>query len=200
MSLDTFANFKAAIADKLARSDLTSQIVDCITLFEAEASYELFRMRGTETTTTLTPTSGSVSLPADYLGWRRLTWTGTTRVELEYVHPSILQAYYATAPTDTPRMFTIEGTTLKIRPVDGTSLEFDYFAKTPALSSSLNWLFTNKVDCYWAGTLEQVYLYVEDTDNAVVWATKKQGIYETIKKQRFREDGGLTIRVMGATP
>lgn len=200
MPFTTNTELKAAVADQLARSDLTTQIVDFIALFECEAARELFKMRPTETSTTLTPASGSVALPSDYMGWRRVTWTGSNRVELEYVHPSILQAYYPSTPAGTPAIFTIEGTTLKVRPTSVTSLEFDYFAKTGALASGLNWLFTNHSDCYYFGALEQAYLFTKDVDNAGVWAAKKQSVYDSIKKQRFREDGALSIKVMGYTP
>ena len=55
MSVNSYASIQALIADALARTDLTNQIVDAITLFEAEAAYELFRTRGTETRTILVP-------------------------------------------------------------------------------------------------------------------------------------------------
>jgi hypothetical protein len=42
MALDNYADFQAAIADQIVRTDLTNQIIDCITLFEVEASRELF--------------------------------------------------------------------------------------------------------------------------------------------------------------
>lgn len=200
MPFTTNSELKAVIADQLARPDLTTQIIDFIALFECEAARELFKMRPTETSTTLTPSSGSVALPSDYMGWRRVTWTGSNRVELEYVHPSILQAYYPSIPAGTPAIFTIEGTTLKVRPTSVTSLEFDYFAKTGALASGLNWLFTNHSDCYYYGSLEQAYLFTKDPEQAGPWAAKKQTVYDSIKKQRFREDGALSIKVMGATP
>ncbi len=59
MSLDTYANFQAAIADHLIRTDLTTQIVDCITLFEAEAANELFRQRNQQNLTILHPVTFS---------------------------------------------------------------------------------------------------------------------------------------------
>lgn len=282
MSLDTYANFQAAIADQLARSDLTSQIIDCITLFEAEASYQLFRTRGTEKTTILIPTApaainvtnaasngsglirltitststlatgnevsvaqvggtseangswiitvidgtnidlqgstflnaytsggtvqlpqGTCQLPSDYLAWRRVTWTGSPNSNLEYVHPATLSVEFPTflpvVEISMPRVFTIEGTTFKVQPVDSTPLEFDYFAKTTALSSSLNWLFTNRVDCYWNGVLEQVYSYLKDYTQAGIYQTKKLNIYDEIRTQRFREDGILAIRPQGSS-
>jgi hypothetical protein len=282
VSLDTYANFQAAIADQLARSDLTTQIVDCIALFEAEASFELFRNRRIEKTTILVPSNpaavnvtgaanngsglirltvdststfttndegsvssvggtteadgtwlvtvisgttmdlqgstftntytnggtaqapqGRVSLPTDYMGWRRLTWTGNPHSDVQYVHPSIFSISFPTfmpiALTGIPRQFTIEGTYIKTVPVDGTPLEFDYFASTPALSSSLNWLFTNRVDAYWNGVLEQVYRYMKDYEQASQYQQSKSTIFQEIKMQRFREDGQLAIRVQGSS-
>lgn len=286
MALDNYVDFQAAIADQLARVDLTTQIVDCITLFEAEASNQLFRMRLAEKTTILIPENpavltitsianngsglaritvtapvqsttitgtevsigltsnyngtwditlispmvfdlqgstyiatetsgaaqepqGQVALPSDYLGWRNLTWTGSPEYPLEYVTPDVFVNEYPNSTTpgltaDKPKVFTIEGMTLKIMPVDTTPLELDYFGRNAALSSSLNWLFTNHVDCYWAGTLEQVYSYLKDYNQAGIYQQKKKSCFDEIKTQQFREAGSLRIRPQGfsygATP
>ncbi len=201
MPFTTYVELNAAIADQLARSDLTAQIPDFVTLFEAEANRELFRHRLTETSTTLTPSAGDVALPSDYMGWRRVTWTGSPVVELNYVHPSMLKAYYPTSPAGIPAMFTIEGSTLKVRPVDDTSdIDLGYFAKPAALSSSLNWLMTNNPDAYFFGALEQAYLWIKDTDQAAPWSAKKAAVYTSIKTQNFRNAGALAVRVFGQTP
>jgi hypothetical protein len=199
MSFSTYADLKSQIADYLARNDLTSNIPDFITLFEAVAVRRL-RVRPMETSTNLTPSSGSVALPSDYLSWRRVTWTGSNRVDLEYVHPSILQAYYPTSPSDTPAMFTIEGSTLKVRPVDATALEFDYLAKTGALSSALQWLYTNHFDLYLSGSLAEAYRFCKNYDQAPVWEQKRDQIFSEITLANFREQGHLVIRPMAYTP
>lgn len=201
MAFTTYAALNAAIADQLARGDLTTQIPDFVTLFEADAARNLFRMRLTETSTNLTPASGSVALPSDYMGWRRVTWVGSSiRNDLSYVPPTVLQILYPTTSSGTPQVFTIEGSTLKIRPTDTSTIEFDYYAKTGALSSSLNWLFTNHPDAYFAGSLEQAYLFVKDTPNAAVWSAKKSAVFADIKLLNFREHGALTISPTGPTP
>lgn len=199
MALATYANLQSVIADQLARSDLTAQIPDFITLFEAVAARKL-RVRSMETSTNLTPSSGSVALPSDYLAWRRVTWTGSNRAELEYVHPSILQAYFPTTPSDTPRMFTIEGSTLKVRPVDDTILEFDYFAKNAALSGALNWLYTNNPDVYLFGALTEAYAFTKDYEQAAVWKARRDEIFSEISLQNFRNAGAMAIRTMSCTP
>ena len=130
MSLTSYTELQQAIADWLERADLATRIPDFIALLEAAANRRL-RVRQQEASTTLTPSDGAVALPADYLMWRRVTWTGSNRVDLQYVHPSYLQAAYPSSPSDVPRIFTIEGSTMKVRPVDNTALEFDYFQKVP---------------------------------------------------------------------
>jgi len=47
--------------------------------------------------------------------------------------------------------------------------------------------------------LEQVYTYVHDYEQAAVYRNKKAEIFDEIKKQRFREDGELTIRPWGSS-
>lgn len=199
MALATYADLRASVADYLARSDLTSQIVDHIVIFETVANRRL-RVRQMETTATLTPSAGSASLPADYLAWRRVTWTGSTRVELEYLHPSLLQAYYPSTPADIPQFFTIEGSTLKVRPTDGTGLEFDYWQKITALASGANWLFTAYPDIYLFGTLAESYMMVKDFDSAQAYKARRDELFDEIDKLSRKTSGPSAVRLFGQTP
>jgi hypothetical protein len=167
MSITTYAELQAAIGNWLDHGLFAARIPEFIALFEAAANRRL-RVREQEATATLTPSSGAVALPADYLAWRRVTWTGSPRVELQYVHPSYLQAAYPSSPTDVPRIFTIEGTTLKIRPLDGTPLELDYFQKVPALSDAApsNWLLAAHPDVYLFGSLVEAEMFGVNDERA----------------------------------
>src|ERR1700704_269666 len=165
MPVTTFSELKSAVASWLARDDLSANIPDFIALFEAAANRRL-RVRQMETVASLIPSAGAATLPTDYLGWRRGTWAGASRRELEYVHPSYLQAAFPDASSGTPRLFTIEGSTLKIRPTDGTALEFGYFQKMPALSDAApsNWLLTAHPDLYLFGALTEAQGFNVDPD------------------------------------
>lgn len=196
MALATYDDLKTSIASWLARDDLTSRLDDFVTLFEASANRRL-RVRQQETSTTLTPSSGSVSLPSDYLAWRRVTWTGSPRVDLEYVHPSVLQAYYPDADEGTPKIFTIEGSTLKVRPVSDTSLEFDYFEKIDALSSGVNWLYSAYPDVYLFGSLVEAEMFNKDPDMAALWKARRDELFEEIERLSRKTSGPASIRVMG---
>ena len=292
MPVSSYATIQALIADVLARSDLSSQTQDAITLFEAEAAYELFRTRGTETRTILVPSNpqsltitgaaagtggviqityttistnptlatgnivniqsvggtteadgswvitvvnstnftlnGSVfvnaytsggtiqqdlgfcTLPSDYMGWSRVTFTGVPQQDLEYVAPGVFDQEFPTnfqpvITTSIPEVFTVEAGFLKILPVNPTPLEFLYWQKTPALSSSFNWLATNRPDAYVVGALEKLYGYwIKDFNQAEAYGRKKTEIFNQIKMQRFREFNNLRIRAdrstYGATP
>lgn len=199
MSFSTYADLQTNVASWLARDDLTTQIPDFITLFEAAACRKL-KVRPMETSTSLTPSSGVAALPTGYLGWRRVTWSGSPTRNLEYRHPALLQMMYPDGAAGTPSDFTIEGSNLKIRPTDNTAIEFDYFAKTAAVSGSLNWLYTNHPDAYLAGTLVEAYLFNKDPDNAAVWLPRRDAAFQEISMLNFNEQGPMAISVAGPTP
>jgi hypothetical protein len=208
MAITTYTELQTAIGNWLDHSLFTTRVPEFIALFEACANRKL-RARQMEISTNLTPSSGSVALPSDYLSWRRVTWTGSTRVELEYVHPSYLQAAYPTSPVDVPRIFTIEGSTLKVRPLDTTPLEFDYFQKIPALASvapadgtQTNWLLAAHPDLYLFGSLVEAEMFGVNDERAPIWKARRDEIFDEIDKLQHKTRGGApgAVRVMGVTP
>jgi hypothetical protein len=201
MSITTYAELQAAVGNWLDHSLFAARIPEFIALFEAAANRRL-RVREQEATATLTPVSGAVALPTDYLAWRRLTWTGSPRVELQYVHPSYLQAAYPSSPTDVPRIFSIEGATLKIRPLDGTPLELDYFQKIPALSDAApsNWLLAAHPDVYLFGSLVEAEMFGVNDERAPAWKARRDEIFDEIEKLANKTRGAGAMRVMGVTP
>jgi hypothetical protein len=196
MAITTYGELKAVVANWLAREDLGTAIPDFVALFEAAANRRL-RVRQMEISATLTPADGAAALPADYLMWRRVTWTGGRRRELDYVHPSYLQAAFDAA-AGTPRVFTIEGATLKIRPIDGGALELDYFQKIPALSDAqpANWLLAAHPDLYLFGALVEAEAFNKDADKAALWKLRRDEILAEIETLGGKSRAGA-IRVMG---
>jgi hypothetical protein len=199
MAFTTYANLTANIATWLARSDLTDNIPDFITLFEAHAARKL-RVRPMETAVTLVTSAGSVALPSGYLGFKRVTWLGSTQVELTYKHPTMLKALYPAGASGTPADFTIEGSTLKVRPIDDTGVELLYFAKNAALSSALNWLYNNHPDAFLFGAMCEAKLFLEDFEGAALWKSRRDEVLDEIKLLNFREPGALQMQVYGQTP
>ena len=203
MSIATYAELRTAVENWLDHTLFTARVPEFIALFEAAANRRL-RVRQQEASSALTPSSGTVALPGDYLAWRRVTWTGSPRVELQYVHPSYLQAAYPSSPADVPRIFTIEGSTLKVRPVDGAALEFDYFQKISPLSSGAdsgtNWLLAAHPDLYLFGALVEAEMFGVNDERAPVWKTRRDEIFDEIEKLSNKTRGAGAIRVTGVTP
>ena len=134
MAITTYAELQTSMESWLGHTLYTDQLPDFITVFEAAANRRL-RTRYQETTATITTSSGAGSLPSDYLAWRRVTWQGSTRVELEWIEPDYLQMSYPTDSQGVPQAFTIEGSTLYARPIDDTaSITID--RKSTRLNSS----------------------------------------------------------------
>ena len=201
MAITTYAELKTAADNWLDHTLFTARVPEFIALFEATANRRL-RVREQEASATLTPSSGSVALPADYLAWRRVTWMGSVRVELQYVHPSYLQAAYPSSPSDVPRIFTIEGSTLKVRPVNNTPLEFEYFQKIAALSDSAssNWLLAAHPDLYLFGALVEAEMFGVNDERAPLWKARRDEIFDEIEKLSDKTRGAGAMRVMGVTP
>jgi len=201
MSISNFSELKQAGESWLDHQLFTARVPDFITLFEATANRRL-RVRQQETSTTLTPSSGSATLPADYLSWRRVTWIADPGRDLEYVHPSYLQAAYPTSPQGAPTVFTIEGSTLKVRPVDDTGLDFLYFQKIPSLSDAAptNWLLTAHPDLYLFGLLVEAEMFGVNDPRGALWASRRDSIFDEIEKLSNKTRGAGAIRLMQATP
>ena len=204
MAITTYAELQTAIGNWMERTDLSSRLPEFIAMFEAALNREL-RVRQQITSTTLSPSSGSATLPTDYLMWKRVTWAGSTKRELEYVDPSYFQSAYPDSPSDTPRFFTIEGSTLRIVPLDTTSLTFVYAQKVPSLATTdPNWFLTAHPDAYLFGSLAAAKTMTvgEDSRGAAIaeFAVVVNGIAAELNRLTFVQDGPAMIRPYGSTP
>jgi recombination endonuclease VII len=201
MAITNYSELKTAVENWLDHSLFSARVPEFIALFEATANRRL-RVRQQEATAMLIPSAGAAALPADYLAWRRVTWTGSPRVELEYAHPSYLQAAYPTSPADVPRFFTIEGSALKVRPIDNAPLEFDYFQRIAALSDAAptNWLLTAHPDLYLFGALVEAEMFGVNDERAPKWKARRDEIFDEIEKLSNRTRGAGAARLMGPTP
>jgi hypothetical protein len=199
VSLSTYADLQTQVANWLARDDLTSYIPDMITLFEAAACRRL-KVRSMETTASITTTAGVGTLPTDFLGYRRVTWTGQPTTELSYVAPSLFKYDTPYSVDGTPQEFTIEGTSISINPVDDTGLQILYTQRTAAVSGTLNWLYTNHPDAYLFGTLAEANAFNKDIESAGLWKARRDEVFQEISMLDFNERQGMAVRVMGATP
>lgn len=164
MSIATYTDLKAAIANWLHRSDLTSVIPDFIAL--AESEFNRRNLMGQVTTTTLSVSNVSTALPSGWGGVKSVTVSayGLNR-DLDQVDEQIIRTYNISGY---PKHYAIAGNNLLIAPVpDGTyTVNLTYWAKIDALSDTnpTNWLLTAYPDLYlWRGVVEGAR-YTRDND------------------------------------
>ena len=194
-------SLQAAVIKWMARDDITPDVQDCVQLAETYFNRRL-RVRQMENVITLRPTDGSITMPDNYLAWRRLTWLGEPERDLEFVVPSILTRHYPTLAAGIPLEFTIEGRWLNFRPVDAGELEFNYYAKPIPLvePTDTNWLLLEYPDLYLAGTLAWVNTLVQNNEQFQVWLSAADQILERAMLLSEKTKGPAAIRNAGPTP
>jgi hypothetical protein len=181
MSITTYAQLQTAIADHMARSDLTSYLPDLIMLAEntlnfgmksAEYDLEPLRVRDMETVSSLTPTDGAVTLPSTFLEPRRVVEEAGIRRPLEYITPETADYFYPTRSSGEANHYTIIGSSLYMFPLTANDIEVHHYRTIPPLASNdPNWLLTKNANVYLRASLMQAAIFVKDDAEAM-----KQGI------------------------
>lgn len=208
MSLDTFDNLKAAIADTLDRDDLTSQIPDFITLAEArhKRTPKTGGIRSKEMITreTLTVNARQISLPTGYLepiNFKLLTNPVTVLTYVNYHEMARLRD----ETSGKPEYFTI-GNEIEFdqTPDDSYSGEMVYYKSETALgdSNTSNNILAQDPAAYLYGALIASAPHLMDDPRIALWKAlydeAAQGLNAIAKSGRL--SGPLRSRVAGSTP
>lgn len=213
MAITTLTELETAVGNWLDRTDLSSRIPEFIVLFEAVANRRL-RVRQMQASSTLTQTLttdfGYVTLPTDFLEILRVTRVATAPLQLEWVNQDYFLTAFPTMDTPSPLLqinqsgiFTIEGTALRIKPIDSSQIEVAYYQKIPALSGSnesTHWLFTAHPDAYLAGTLAEAVVFTEAPDQAQLWMARRDAAFEEIRRLDTFNRGRSSVRPTMPTP
>ncbi len=170
MSISTYSELKAAIADWMARSDITGNAADFITLGEAR----LNRLLGpVGTTAALSGTIGTKTIDISSLSVQEPQNLYFTTGEVEYyLTPRALGTYSISTVPGLPSIWAIEGNTITFdRDLDDTySFRFVYLGRF-ALSDSAptNEFLTNNPDLYMAAAIVWGNVYTKDLPAAAMW-------------------------------
>ena len=195
-----YGELKGELSDLLFNQRFIARYDRFTRFFEADANSRL-RVLPMETSVLLTTTSGDVALPSDYLLWRTVrptvpAVTTPTTVppynELDYVHP----AYLPPVGRGYDRLFTIEGNTFKVRPVDDRvgAYEFHYYQKVPTLvgtNTTTNWLIAEYPNAYLFGVLTELFAAQRNAEAAQLYKARRD---ETLQEiiQRYAMTTGAT--------
>jgi hypothetical protein len=144
-------------------ADFISMATDSLNLGDA-AVQDPLRVREMLAVTSLSPTSGACTLPADYLQYRRVVELASIRRELEFIVPSVADQTYPTRPAGLACDFTIVGPSLMMFPASANNIELTYYQAVPALSDSAttNWLLLKHPSLYLNAALMHLFAFVND--------------------------------------
>lgn len=193
-----YTTLQADIVAWFPRTDLP--VTSCISLFESRLNREI-RVRQMEAVATLTPVSGVAPLPTDFLQQRRVVWTGSPSVDLDYATPDYIQDFYL-GQTGNPNVYTIMGSNLIVGPSNDTALTLNYYQIIPSLSVSnlTNWFLLAHYDAYLKGALVEAFTFERKVDAAEMWESRLQQALQEVTRLDQRQRGNPQIRVVGVTP
>lgn len=151
----------------------------------------------------LMPSSGSVPLPARFLGFKTIYDDGTTKRPLDFITAQHMVGMAGVNSSGSPvRGYTIDGDWLRLVPVsDGTPfLKGTYYRRLAALSTALNDLFRNAPNVYLFGALLEAAIYLGEDENTPKWhglyMSAVRGVSSSDKLDRYGA-GPLQMMVQG---
>lgn len=184
MDYDTL---KTEISSYAHRGDVATKADTFIDLFEAYINTEL-RVAQMEVNITVTPTAGLITLPADYLGLRRVK-SGTNT--LSYVAPDRFLDYGASSAN----IYTIVGNMMQVN--TNNAVVYTYYQKVPALSSIVltNWLIDAYPNAYLYGCVAESMVYVQSAQAVSYFQMRDVALKSIIGNDKKARWSGAPLRV-----
>lgn len=196
MALTSYTELKAAIADFGNRTDLTTAIVDCITLAEARL-YDLMILKNMEAEETLTLTTGVnyVALPSGFISPIAL-WllVSSVRIPLSPATPQELP--YDTSNNE-PTYWAIDGANIRFDcPAADNYTAYLRCVKKSNLSGSVttNYLLERRPDIYLAASMVELARYTRDVELFNTWEPKLLSAVASFKAVESRARGMVPLR------
>lgn len=214
VSISTYTELQAAVANWLARDDLTARIPEWVALFEAKANRTIFHRsmeaRSTATIDTETDEPEMISLPSDFQTMRRVRLSSVAgKPRLEFKSGAQIDEYRTSIgnASGQPGYFSIFGTEMELIPTPDAAytIEMVYRANIPALgaTNATNWLLTNHPDAYLYGALLESAPYMKEDSRIQTWALGLGTTIDAINNVGMASTynaGPMQMRVSGATP
>ena len=175
MAFTTYTELKSSVADYLARSDLTTQIPDFITLAEKRLKRDLrIRQMLKVVTTDMTAGDSTVSLPSDFLSMRGIYLSTNPVRTIEYLSNPSFFANARTTESGVPTKYTVLASEFQFAPIPDSAytLSMLYYAAPTELSSSVssNVFLATCPDLLLYGALGEAEPYLMNDARIQTWA------------------------------
>lgn len=201
----TYSDLKTAIANYLARTDLTDQIPDFIRFAEIRLRREL-RIRQMLKTVTTSTTGGdnTVELPSDFIEIRDFIVQTNPVQPLDYMSPSLFSRNSRRAESGKPIDYTIMANDFLLAPIPDSAytLEMIYYASPTFLSDSntSNVFIANCPDALLYASLMEAEPYIMNDARIATWGTMFNRAIETLKVSDERSQySGVPLAMQTST-
>lgn len=206
MALSNYTELKAAVADLIHRTDLTTQIVDFINMAEAKINRTL-RARLMEVDETLSLTSGTRTVALPSLFYEPialdLVISGQSNTRLIPILPQELNINDSSLVLTRPVYYAINGANIEFpNKSDATySLSFRYVKGYAIAATSTNTLLTTHPDLYLYGAALYAAPHIVGDSRIQIW----KGYFDEIIKEIISNDVRTKSKVslmteIGVTP
>jgi len=193
MAYTSYSDLKTAVANYLARSDLTSQIPDFVRFAENRLRREL-RIRQMLKVVTATATAGdsTVSLPADFLELRDIHIAATPVRTLEFLSPSSFFRTARTTESGVPTAYTVLASEFQFAPIPDSAYTYKmlYYSAPTYLSDAnpSNAFLANCADALLYASLAEAEPYLMNDARIATWAALYQRAIESLSTSDDRSE------------
>lgn len=187
MSIATYSELKTAVANYLARTDLTDQIPDFIRFAELRLRRELrIRQMLKSVTTTTTASDSTVELPSDFLEIRDFVVVTNPVQPLTYSSPAIFSRNTRSTESGKPLDYTILSTEFQLAPIPDSAYTVKllyYYAPTFLSDSNQgNAFITNAPDALLYASLLEAEPYIMNDARINTWGGMYDRAISTLTK------------------
>lgn len=179
MAISTYTELQSAVANWLARSDLTSRIPEFITLGQARINRDVRCPQMVTKSTSFSINAEYVNVPSDFLDVKHFYITSATpRQSLQPMDAGSMTDDYTTSGQ--PKFFSVEGTQFRFSPAPSQTYTATllYYAKPATLATTTqetNSLFpTVAPDLYLYASLLEAESFIQNDPRLATWAQAYQ--------------------------
>ena len=198
-----YVSLQSAIADYLARTDLSAQILTFINQGEARI-YRDLRVEAMIETISATVSTNAVPVPADYLEMRDF-WVSVNgglqameRVSSFWLHSQ----FPLQSSAGSPYYYAREGSNFILAPYPdgGYTVGGQYYGRLLSLSNTntTNWLTANNSDLIFAAAMLEAGTYVMDPQAVPYWESRYEQIMTAVQTADRNERHSGSARVLRA--
>ena len=187
MAFTNYTSLQSTIADYLARSDLTSEIPDFISLAETRLSRDL-RIRQMLKVATAPTVAGdsTVSLPADFLSMKDIHLDGNPTHVIDFQSTSNFFRNTRTTQAGVPLNYTLLGSEFQFAPIPDAAyiIRMVYFYKPPVLSDAnpSNLFLATCPDLLLYAALGEAEPYLMNDERLQTWGSLYQRGVDSLTK------------------